>query len=106
MYCPNCGSQNADTSRFCQRCGQALPAITPIVQSPTPTPVTTGTRSRSGWWLGLLVILALAVVGVTAYVVANQNRLFSGPPTPELSAAVSASLQGSQPDVSRITLQP
>ncbi len=108
MYCPNCGSQNADTSRFCQRCGKALPVITPIVQSPTPTPVTTSTRSRSGWWLGLLVILALAVVGVTAYVVANQNGSFDAPLTPEPIAAVpnSASSQNIQPDVPSLTPRP
>lgn len=109
MYCPNCGSQNADTSRFCQRCGQTLPVITPIVQSPTPTPpVTTSTRSRSGWWLGLLVILAMAVVGVTAYVVANQNGPFGAPLTPEPIAAVSNSApsQDIRPDVPSITPRP
>ena len=110
MYCPNCGSQNADTSRFCQRCGTALPVITPIVQPPTPTPlpVTANSRSRSNWWLGLLVILAIAVVGVTAYVVAHQNGLLDAPPTPESNAAVpnSASPQNLQPDVPSITPRP
>jgi hypothetical protein len=110
MYCPSCGSQNADTSRFCQRCGNALPVITPVMQQPTPTPLPgmTATRSRSGWWLGLLVLVAIAVVGVTAYVVANQNSLFEAPPTPEPIAAVpdSASSQNTQPDMPTITPRP
>ena len=25
MYCPNCGAQNADTNKFCLKCGTALP---------------------------------------------------------------------------------
>lgn len=34
MYCANCGAQNADTSKFCMKCGQALP------QSPAPSTTT------------------------------------------------------------------
>lgn len=46
MYCPSCGTQNADTSKFCQKCGGALAASSPPVTSvPAATP--TG-QSASG----------------------------------------------------------
>ena len=33
MNCPNCGTQNADTSKFCQVCGNKLPQV-PISRPP------------------------------------------------------------------------
>lgn len=36
MFCPNCGTENADTNRFCLKCGTALE--TKSVQSVTPQP--------------------------------------------------------------------
>jgi TM2 domain-containing membrane protein YozV len=29
MFCPNCGAQNADTAKFCEKCGTALTAAPP-----------------------------------------------------------------------------
>lgn len=110
MFCPNCGTPNADTSRFCQRCGNALPVITAANQPPTPPPPIElpPAQSRSGLWLGLLVILAIAVVGVTAFVVINQNTFDAATPTPEPIASVpdSASPQVTQLDVATITPRP
>ncbi len=39
MYCPSCGTQNADDSKFCQNCGRALTGTTETPQT-TPPPVT------------------------------------------------------------------
>ena len=33
MNCPNCGSQNSDSSKFCIHCGHALPVRTDAEQS-------------------------------------------------------------------------
>lgn len=35
MFCPNCGTQNADNVAFCAGCGTKLAAEQPIVQQPT-----------------------------------------------------------------------
>ena len=35
MYCPNCGTPNADEARFCVNCGRPL---TPMAAPPPPTP--------------------------------------------------------------------
>ena len=44
MFCTQCGQQNPDGSRFCARCGAALPAA----GTPAPSPVdTTSTISLS-----------------------------------------------------------
>ena len=29
MICPNCGSENAESSKFCLKCGTALSVVTP-----------------------------------------------------------------------------
>ena len=44
MFCTQCGQQNPDGSRFCARCGAALP--TPPVSAPSPVD-TTSTISLS-----------------------------------------------------------
>ena len=33
MFCPKCGSQNADTNKFCKKCGKNLPARDQILQA-------------------------------------------------------------------------
>jgi hypothetical protein len=97
-------------NRFCQRCGNALPVITPAAQPPNPTPPPGmhSSRSRSGWWLGLLVIVAVAIVGVTAVVVAKQNGLLDDPPTldPVAAAPADAASQTVQPDLPTATPRP
>ena len=44
MYCPGCGTQNAEGVRFCTQCGTMLPLggtsgaalLTPVAQAPAP----------------------------------------------------------------------
>lgn len=108
MFCPNCGTPNADSSRFCQRCGSTLP----VNQPPTPPlqfAVTPPPRSRSGLWLALLVFLAIAIVAVTAIVVANQNGLFGSAAPPEEPAVAvlnNAPVQTLSPYAPAITPRP
>ena len=37
MFCPNCGTNNADTSRFCEGCGAELTAAPETTAPVTPT---------------------------------------------------------------------
>ena len=75
MYCPICGTQNADTSRFCIKCGSALLNSTEVVQLPapvrgTPPPPRPAPERRKFVWLGLG---ALAIIAVVAVVVINTT---------------------------------
>ena len=36
MYCPNCGTQNADTNKFCLKCGSQLPGQNVFTPGPAP----------------------------------------------------------------------
>src|SRR6202165_3902362 len=39
VFCPNCGTQNPETNRFCQSCGDQLPArAQPPVTTAAPQP--------------------------------------------------------------------
>ena len=43
MYCPRCGTENADSAAFCQSCGQSLGAATAPEAGPTESgPAQTG----------------------------------------------------------------
>ena len=42
MYCPTCGAQNSDTSKFCRKCGMNIQVVSQAVygqlNQPTPPP--------------------------------------------------------------------
>ena len=40
MYCPNCGAQNGEGSRFCKQCGRTLSQATATSLPPTEQPST------------------------------------------------------------------
>ena len=74
MYCPKCGSQNPDGSRFCGTCGMtfaAAPTPQPVpgpVPGPGPRPVPApppGLRPTSGGF-GLFTIISLVAVLIAA----------------------------------------
>jgi hypothetical protein len=67
MFCPNCGTQNRDTSRFCMKCGTALATITTATPGPAPIPVPRPYASATpNWqpvgWIGL-ASAALTIIG-------------------------------------------
>ena len=71
MFCSNCGAQNPDTARFCEKCGTA------VVASPSPAAAAVDTRVRgveaaptrtgqvvSGKNPWVALVLSLIIVGV------------------------------------------
>jgi membrane protease YdiL (CAAX protease family) len=66
VYCPSCGNSNADTSRFCTRCGASLtgdPAtVTAAEMAPTivvNAPVDQKQQVANYWHTAVLVVLML-----------------------------------------------
>ncbi len=58
MLCKNCGAQNADSAKFCKRCGSALTAeFNPKKGKDTFTKVI----------IWLIVIVVLAIIGILGY---------------------------------------
>ncbi len=63
MFCPHCGSENADTNKFCQNCGASLTSNTPTRKPEARS--TTGLESNLagllcyilGWVTGLIFLL-------------------------------------------------
>ncbi len=66
MYCPSCGTQNGDTSRFCMKCGTALPvSLKPVIQA-QPAPGVTS-MAWSGWRSVGVIALIGGIVSVLAF---------------------------------------
>lgn len=71
MFCPSCGNQNADTSKFCEKCGKALVAASPAAAAPADSriragpsaPAQTG-QSVTGKNPWVAVVLSFVIVGV------------------------------------------
>lgn len=64
MFCPKCGSKNAEASRYCSQCATALiQSIAPVVPA-TPAQKKHSSRILFAWIFGgvaLLVILAVSI---------------------------------------------
>jgi len=75
MYCPNCGTQNADASRFCLKCGNALPATTPTAGAAQFPAAVSGDREsgkRKQTIVAVVVVMVIALV-VIALAVSQQS---------------------------------
>lgn len=67
MFCPNCGHQVADGSRFCGNCGNPVSAPQAPVQQPVYQPPK---KKKKGFnWLVLVIILLVAAIigGIVFY---------------------------------------
>jgi hypothetical protein len=68
MYCPNCGTPNADGSKFCAKCGKAMPIGTaqpPAASAPQPATQTSPRRQNRTWIVvGIIVVAAIAVIAL------------------------------------------
>lgn len=73
MYCPKCGAQNDDTSKFCLRCGTALNPVSPgaVVESPilAPLPAIVQPKPAQPLAVGALLGSASGLIGGAAAVI-------------------------------------
>ena len=93
MYCPNCGAQNAEGSKYCQSCGTALTGTAQTTETapkpataPQAQPVTQATRTSglavASLVLGILsfplyfvgVILGVLAIIFGALAIGKTNR--------------------------------
>jgi zinc-ribbon domain len=72
MYCPRCGSQNTETTKFCRQCGLSLLEVTSYVatggtsaltqSTPTPKQVAASFTPRQKMWLAILCLFCLPLI--------------------------------------------
>jgi hypothetical protein len=71
MYCPNCGTPNADASKFCAKCGKAMPQSTPPAAPPQPNrSAASQTASVPAWRTVGIIALGGGGVSVVAFFLA------------------------------------
>jgi serine/threonine protein phosphatase PrpC len=63
VTCPQCGMQNANEAKFCDRCGQGLALASERPAPPALSPLAAGTELKGGWRI-------VELIGQTAY----ENR--------------------------------
>ncbi len=68
MYCPSCGTPNADNSRFCMSCGAALQTTVPPRTPKPSTPITSGASTAVSGAAGSVGQL-IAAVGLVKLIV-------------------------------------
>ncbi len=98
MRCANCQTDAPDGAAFCMQCGSALPRITRQMPGVAPAaaaavpPIPAAASERSPWWwvVGVVALLAVAVISLGA-----SGVLFQRAPKPE--AGVLASRQAPEP---------
>jgi|WetSurMetagenome_2_1015567.scaffolds.fasta_scaffold36660_1 hypothetical protein len=74
MFCPKCGKENIDGARFCNACGQPVPATgAPAAVAPPPVlpgnPPAPPAKKRSGLWTCLIVAIVLIVLFLVLVVI-------------------------------------
>lgn len=85
MFCPKCGTQLPDGSRFCARCGCAISPAGGGAPAPAPT-----ASRRPG--RGRLVALAVAAVAVVGVVVALVTGLAGGTRVPDGTISIDGAM--------------
>ena len=112
MFCPKCGTQNPDGSKFCSGCGQPLAPATQSASAPQPAPQpaafatsraagpaaysTAGAVRHTGIavgpvWLSYALIAVLVVAGVLLF------QSWAEIPLAQISYATSGSAQAGAP---------
>jgi hypothetical protein len=94
MECKNCGRALASTENYCSNCGTPQPIATPV------QPSSTANNSNQNVLIGIIVLLALGLIGAAIAVLARPNPVptinvttppQSNPPASALSATPAAS---------------
>ena len=93
MYCPNCNSENSDSAKFCKKCGSPLKKTIDHQSM-----IKTINNEKSGdntskYIIIALIIIALALAGVFAYIGFGNNGAddSQAAPTSEQNTTVQAS---------------
>ena len=76
MFCPQCGAQLPDGSKFCAACGtqlSAAPAVAPAPAAPVSEPQVAPSRSKV-----VLVVAGVAALAVLAFVIFGVTRCAGG----------------------------
>lgn len=77
MFCPHCGNQLPDGSRFCGKCGAQLGGPAAPAAGPATGPVVAGAPKKGldpRVKLGIIVVAALAVVGAIVFGIVSCVR--------------------------------
>ena len=92
MFCPNCGKEIPDDSKFCLYCGKQLKAKSHLGSSLAPPP----TRKSPLFKPIDVILIAILVVAVTIYVISTISvNITTDPPSASLS--IDGNLVGSTP---------
>ena len=79
MYCPKCGSQNVDKSKFCRGCGADVSKVTALVagKPPARTLAEKHISLYSRGIRGLLLGISFIIISVLAYTLSERGLTFS-----------------------------
>jgi hypothetical protein len=76
MFCPKCGSQNADETKFCRGCGADLSNVLAVVDGRAPAELPAGEREielRSRAWRGLIAGIGFLIVAGLGFGLSNRT---------------------------------
>ena len=78
MFCPKCGSQSVETSKFCRGCGADVGDVTALVAGkPARALAEKHIELYSGGLRGLLLGIGFLIVSVLAYTLSERGLTFS-----------------------------
>lgn len=95
MYCPNCGKQIQQGSKFCIHCGAQIYAPNPQVTQqqpstkPNPTPQPAPQKKKKTNWFASIIIMII-VIGIGKGIGAFVADLFLSDKTPDSNAGQSS----------------
>ncbi len=76
MFCPNCGNEIPEDSKFCVSCGSTLEETSTEVPAEAPAPVTAAPKKRKKGLIALIAAVAVvALAGSAAAIILNRPEV-------------------------------